>query len=253
MAKTLAETHRKLEEQKKTIVFSAKMSALGEMSENIAHEINTPLATIQLYAGRLQDLSENNKLDLANVLRIARSIEKTTQTISKIIRGLQVFARTGEGDSFESVAIANVIDDTIVLARHRLIKHSIELRLKLPEIPLMINCRPTQISQVLLNLVGNSIDAVQGLSEKWIKIEVIDLPKEVQIVVTDSGSGIDAETVKRIMEPFFTTKPAGAGTGLGLSISKSLIESHHGTLEYDDTCENTCFRIRLPKKQQGAC
>ncbi|MEK6579858.1 MAG: HAMP domain-containing sensor histidine kinase, partial [Bdellovibrionota bacterium] len=113
---------------------------------------------------------------------------------------------------------------------------------------LAIQGRQTQLSQVLLNLFNNAYDAVQTLTDKWIKIKVADTDQWVEIWVTDSGPGISSEVVSKMFQPFFTTKGVGKGTGLGLSISKKIIETHGGTLNVEMESPNTCFRITLPKR-----
>ncbi len=108
--------------------------------------------------------------------------------------------------------------------------------------------RPTQISQVLLNLLNNSFDAIEERAEKWIRVRFeINSNKKILIIkVTDSGDGIPNEIVHKMMNPFFTTKDIGKGTGLGLSISKGIIEEHGGHLIYNAQSKNTEFVVELP-------
>jgi C4-dicarboxylate-specific signal transduction histidine kinase len=109
-----------------------------------------------------------------------------------------------------------------------------------------VNCRPTQLSQVLLNLLSNAFDAVSALSEKWVRLTVTQEEQKLIIKVIDSGNGIPSDIAEKIMQPFFTTKVIGKGTGLGLSISRGIIESHEGALFYDPSEKNTTFVIELP-------
>jgi C4-dicarboxylate-specific signal transduction histidine kinase len=108
-------------------------------------------------------------------------------------------------------------------------------------------CRPSQISQVILNLLNNAYDAVVGRNEAWIKIDVRSSDDAFEIAVTDSGEGIAPSVADRIMTPFFTTKPMGKGTGLGLSISSNIMIDHGGTLKLDRSCPRTRFVVTLPK------
>jgi signal transduction histidine kinase len=114
---------------------------------------------------------------------------------------------------------------------------------------LTIECRPTEISQILLNLLNNAFDAVFSLSEKWVELQVEELPDEIRIQVTDSGSGISKGIREKLMQPFFTTKEPGKGTGLGLSISNRIALKHHGKIYLDESCKNTRFVLVLPKRQ----
>jgi C4-dicarboxylate-specific signal transduction histidine kinase len=100
--------------------------------------------------------------------------------------------------------------------------------------------------------MNNSHDAVYSQKDPWVKLEIKTKDDRVQILVIDSGSGIDTGTARKIMEPFFTTKEIGKGTGLGLTISKSIAEGHKGSLFYDDQTKNTCFILDLPLRQKNS-
>jgi signal transduction histidine kinase len=112
-----------------------------------------------------------------------------------------------------------------------------------------LECRPTQITQVLLNLLNNARDAAEESEERWVQLDVTELADWIRISVTDSGKGIPVEIREKIMSPFFTTKAVGKGTGLGLSITKSIVDSHRGTLILDEESVQTRFVIELPKRQ----
>ena len=114
---------------------------------------------------------------------------------------------------------------------------------------IFIECNPTQITQVLVNLLNNARDAIGDLSTKWIRVSVNDFEDIVEIKIIDSGKGIPLETVKKMFNPFYSTKEIGKGTGLGLSLSKTFIETHGGTFTYNENTINTEFVIVLPKKQ----
>ncbi len=246
----LTRINERLEEQQKLLAHSAKMSALGEMAGGIAHEINSPLAIITVRANQLERLLGRNALTPELLHQETQLIATTAKRIGEIIKGLRVFARVGDKDPFETSSVAAIIEDALVLCQNRFETHGIELRVS--EIPpdLEISCRAVQIVQVIFNLLNNAYDAVESLGEKWIQVAVLDLVDQVEISVTDSGSGIPEEVQPRIMLPFFTTKEVGKGTGLGLSISKGIIESHFGALSLDTSSKNTCFVVRLPKKHE---
>ncbi len=107
-------------------------------------------------------------------------------------------------------------------------------------------CRMLQISQVLVNLMNNAMDAVAGTDHPWVKL-IVDQDQEwVMIKVIDSGRGIAEKLLSRLFEPFFTTKEKDGGTGLGLSISRNLLEANGGLLEYAETDGHTTFVVKLP-------
>jgi len=230
----------KLLEQQAQIHQSAKMSALGEMASGIAHEINTPLSVIQF---RLQALKSNpNREEVAH-------IEKNIEHIFNIIKGLQAFARQGEQDPFERMSVNDLLSEALELSSWRIKHMGIDVEVKVLEKDVQLECRPTQILQVIVNLINNALDAIKELPEKWIGIEARDLGHAVEVWVTDSGKGIPDEVANKIFRSFVTTKPPGKGTGLGLNIAKTILESHRGLLKIDKEAPNTRFVAGLPKSQ----
>lgn len=230
------------------LITSSKLAALGEMAGGVAHEINNPLAVIHSRARHIQKVLAANppKVDSAN--EFAKIIETTSDRIALIVRGLKTFSRSGENDPFERCDINDILIDTLSLCSERLRLHGIDLTFEGPTGPLEIQGRAVQISQVLLNLLNNAHDAVENLSEKWVRISLSDLGEKIRISVTDSGKGIPPDVRDKIMQPFFTTKPVGKGTGLGLSVSRGIVDEHQGTLTLDDNAPNTRFVLELPKK-----
>ena len=126
-------------------------------------------------------------------------------------------------------------------------KKTIDLIIDNIEPGLEMDCRPAQISQILLNLIGNAKDAIQHLDERWIRIEVKDVGDCIRFALMDSGHGIPKEISAKLTDAFFTTKKMGDGTGLGLSISKTIVDSHYGQLYLDKDCPNTKFVFDIPK------
>jgi C4-dicarboxylate-specific signal transduction histidine kinase len=110
-----------------------------------------------------------------------------------------------------------------------------------------INCDDIEIEQVFINLVGNAIDAVKDLDEKWVKVRTYEDKMSTIIEIIDSGKGIPREIRNKLFDPFFTTKEIGQGTGLGLSISKGILQSHNATISILENVPNTCFEIRFLK------
>jgi signal transduction histidine kinase len=235
-----------LEMQRAQLVQSSKMSALGEMAGGIAHEINNPLSVIKGRAEQLARMLSRPEIDRDKAMEITRGIEKTTQRIAAIVKGLRTFSRSGELDPLAKTTLAEVVAASLELCQEKFKNGGVELRIA--QVPSMsLYCRETQISQVILNLLGNAFDAVKGTEKPWVEIAYRELGESVEILVTDSGHGIPPEIETKIMQPFFTTKPVGQGTGLGLSISKGIIESHHGKLFLNRKCKNTQFVISLVK------
>nr|BDT29029.1 ATP-binding protein [Bacteriovorax sp. HI3] len=234
-----------LEEQRKVAVQNAKLTSLGEMAGGIAHEINNPLAIISGRVNLMIKSIDSNQYDPEGFKTSLDKIGQTTERIAKIVRSLKAFSRTNEQDPFIPTQVKDVIEHTIEICREKF--RTSPVSLKIDSIPdVQINCRESQIVQVVLNLLSNAFDAVEKLDEKWIevKFEVIGSEK-ILIKVIDSGMGIPDSVANNIMQPFFTTKEVGKGTGLGLSISKGIIEDHNGKIYLDKEVSNTCFVIEM--------
>jgi PAS domain S-box-containing protein len=234
-----------LELQKQTMISSAKMAALGEMASGVAHEINNPLAIISGRTTVMKLMMEDGQLNHESLLTGLEKIEETTRRISKIIIGLRTFSRDSSNDPMVKSSLSSVIQDTLDLCHQRLINQNVVFSIHNNE-DVHLLCRSVQVSQVLMNLLGNALDAIESLPTKWINLDVQKIGQKVFISVTDNGTIIAAETVDRMFMPFFTTKVVGKGTGLGLSISKGIIESHGGDLSYKLENNHNQFVIQLP-------
>jgi signal transduction histidine kinase len=138
------------------------------------------------------------------------------------------------------------VQETLELTREKVKNNNVDLQCSM-DVDAVISCQPVQISQVIMNLLINSMHAVSSLEEKWISIEAEQTTDGyLKLKITDSGKGISPEHQSKIMEPFYTTKPVGQGTGLGLSISAGIIKTHNGTLDLNAQSPNTQFVITLP-------
>ncbi len=255
MASSLREAKEQILKQQELLIVSSKMSSLGEMATGIAHEINTPLAVISLRASLLKEFSHSKDFAVTGQKIIEETcdiIDKTAHRIARIITGLRAFARDGAADPYQSQDIQTIVSDTHGLCGEKFRNSGIDLQIIMPEAPLVLFCSGTQISQVLLNLLSNSFDAIHELEQKWIKVEVIDLGNEIEISVTDSGKGIDPAHRSKLAQPFFTTKDVGKGTGLGLSISRGIVMDHKGRLYLDEKSVQTRFVVVLPKPPANA-
>ncbi len=233
-----------LEEEQLRRIQDAKMASLGEMAASIAHEINSPLSIIQGNS----EILESSIGDEEKIVKCSRKICKTVTRIAKIVKSLKSYSRNGEEDPFEANSLAEIIEDTLELCRKKIINSNIDLHVG--DIPddFVFDCRPTQISQILVNLLNNASDAIENLEEKWIRIEFERKAENFSLSVVDSGKGIPEKILGRLMDPFFTTKEIGKGTGLGLSLSKSIAAEHKGEFFIDKKSKNTKFTILLPIK-----
>lgn len=253
MARSLTGARAQLVQQQQLLANSSKMSAMGEMAGGIAHEINTPLAVIKLYSDQLiEEGRERRALSPEFALEAGQNIDKTVERITKIIRGLRFFSRDASQDPMEPADLSVIVEETLSLCRQKAAERGIRIEWKRPEAPVKIKCRPAQVSQVLVNLLNNSFDALRAAPRKWIKLLIEQDAGSVSIFVVDSGPGIPPAVAKKLMQPFFTTKEIGQGTGLGLSVSKGIMETHGGRLTFEETAGDTTFRLYWPMPQGSA-
>lgn len=239
------ELQNEVVKQRDLLVESAKFQSLGQMASNLAHDINNPLFTIQGKLHQMRNLLSRDQLDLEKCDQIVESVEATLLRLSQIVKGISTFAREGRGDQMVSIGVAELIENNLALAVDRIKNSGIDLHIQVdPEAKII--CYPSYISQVLLNLLNNAIDALETSSVKVIEVRAYLEKKWVHITISDSGPGVPKDIEKKIFEPFYTTKTIGKGTGLGLSISKGLVEVHEGDLSYERQDQRTTFHVRLP-------
>ena len=250
----LQAAYRELQATQSQLVQSAKMASLGELVAGVAHEINNPLAFVLSHLETTRRIMEQLRSEQTEAVteraegqwRRAQSRLSETELglgrIRDLVLKLRTFSRLDEGER-KRVSVSECVDAVVTILGHRL-KDRIKLELELTP-PDLLDCFPSLLNQVLLNLVANSIDAIEN--EGTITISAGAQGDEFVIAVADSGSGIAADVRDRVLEPFFTTKPVGEGTGLGLSIAYSIMKKHSGSLELSDAPGGgTVATLRLP-------
>ena len=231
--------------QRELLLESAKYQSLGQMASNLAHDINNPLFAIQGKLHQMRNLLSREQLDQKNCDQIVESVEATILKLSQIVKGITTFAREGRGDQMVSIRVDELVEGNLALALNRIKILRIDLEVRItPNIQVI--CYPSFVSQILLNLINNAIDALEGRELKKIIVEAHIENEWVHIIVKDSGSGVPVEIENKIFDSFFTTKAFGKGTGIGLSIAKGLAEAHSGDLKYQRSSNLTNFILRLP-------
>jgi signal transduction histidine kinase len=246
-AESLAEQRMAaLEQQRAAAANASRLASLGVMAGGIAHEINTPLAVIHGRAHILMESLASGRSDPAKLKASLEVIQATVMRISRVIKGLNCFARSGERDPMTIADLRTIVDDALLLCAERSKSHGVELLVE-PAPSLALRCRPVQITQVLVNLLSNAFDAVAASAVKRVHVGIEVFDDRIELAVVDSGPGIPPDIRSKIMEPFFTTKDVGQGTGLGLSISKGLMEDHGGRLALDQASSTTRFVMTLPR------
>lgn len=236
---------KKLELEHKKQIHVQKFSSLGEMAAGVSHEINNPLMVIIGKTYNLKRILKNKLHEKDFAFTELDKIDSMVFRITKIIQSLRNFSRNTEGDPYEEVELKSILETSLDLCRERFASNGIKLEINADN-KLRVLCRPSEIVQVLVNLLNNAIDASQSRPDAKVLIFARKIGHQIEIIVEDNGTGIPTGIEDKIMQPFFTTKDVGKGTGLGLSTSKGLIESHQGTLALIPTTGKTTFQILLP-------
>lgn len=244
-------TQKEVQKQQSDLIHSSNLKALGEMAGGIAHEINNPLQTLSLQSKALKDSFKDLESIPAPVAEQLETVDYTIVRITKLIKGLRDLTRDVSNDPAGYFTIKEMLEDVLNVSAERLKDLGIQLIIH-GDRNLAVSGHMVQISQVVINLLNNAVDALEGSKEKWITIGFIEKNERIHLTVTDSGPGIPKEVVVKLMQPFFTTKGAGKGTGLGLSISKSIIEKNGGKFFYDATSTHTRFVIELSGVTESA-
>lgn len=234
-------------DQHDRLTAAARLSSVGEMAASVAHEINNPLTVIQGHATLLMDLVEEGRLEKESVERSTKKILDTTERIVRIVKSMRTISRGGDHEPFARISLQTLVSETVDFCRLRFKKGMLDLRIGEVDPGINVLGRGIQISQVIVNLLNNAYDAVQGAPGAWVSLTVQASGDWIEIFVADSGKGIPPEVADKLMQPFFTTKPSGKGTGLGLSISSRIVASHQGQFFLDRTAPNTRFVVKLPK------
>jgi two-component system NtrC family sensor kinase len=256
----LNDAYRELKKTHAQLVQSAKMASLGELVAGIAHEINNPLAFAlsHLDTARrdLTAVGEATSAALPDPLkpRWARAETRLLEMgvglerIRELIVKLRTFSRLDEGEH-KLVDVRASVESVLTILGHRL-KDRITVETTF-EPPAEIECYPSLLNQALMNLVGNSIDAMEDGGTVGIHAGAHN--GQFEIVVSDTGHGIPDAIKDRVLEPFFTTKEVGKGTGLGLSITYSIIQKHGGSIVIEDgDPTGTRIRLRIPLRASNA-
>lgn len=236
-----------IEEQRTQIEKSSRLSALGEMAGGIAHEINNPLAIINGNASKLKRNLVKGNYEDAKAFHAIETILGTIKRINAITRVLLSLTRSGSESEISNATAKEVLEDLIQLSSAKFRDAGVNFLIEYNgegEVEFPVN--KIQLSQILINLLNNAIDAVEGSPESWVEITLKKDKTHFYFVVTDSGNGIEDSVLEKMFEPMFTTKDVGKGTGLGLSLSYNMALSMGGELYYDSKSKNTCFTLKLP-------
>ncbi len=267
----------RLEEAHNQLLQSEKMASIGQLAAGVAHEINNPIGFVNSNLGALQHyvqslltlLSsyEQHEAELSSESRSAINLLKNQvditylredvnnlldeslgglQRVKRIVQDLKDFSHISDSE-MQWANLERGLDSTLNVVSSEL-KYKAEVIKDYGSIP-EIECIPSQLNQVFMNLLVNAAQAITAHGK--ITVRSRQVGEDVCVEISDTGSGIPAEIINRIFDPFFTTKPVGTGTGLGLSITHGIIRKHNGRIEVaSEAGKGTTFRLFIPIRQK---
>ena len=266
---------KKLEEAHNQLLQSEKMASIGQLAAGVAHEINNPigyvssnLGTLRVYLdqlllvldayeraeqaceptelARVKALKKEVELDFLkeDILDLLQESGEGIKRVKQIVQDLKDFSHVDEAE-WQLADLHSGLDSTLNVVNNE-IKYKADVVKEYGDIP-RVECLPSQINQVLMNLLVNAAHAMGEDKRGLITVRTGADGEEVWVEIADTGKGIPPENITRIFDPFFTTKPVGKGTGLGLSLSYGIVEKHHGRIEVNsEGGRGTTFRVTLP-------
>ncbi len=240
----LARVNRELQDSFEQIKRADRLSAIGQLSASLAHEIRNPLASIDGAANLIESPQTSEEMRKGSLAVIHKEIQR----LNRLLTNLLDFARPRKPE-FQAVDPARLIDSIIGLAGHSAEQKGITIRKDVPASVPPFECDPEQMKQVILNLTINAVQAMPGPGE--IVLSAHQRDSSVVIAVRDQGSGVDEENLDKIFNPFFTTKDTG--TGLGLSVVYQIVTQHGGVVTPErNPAGGMTFSVVIPLRQRRA-
>jgi two-component system C4-dicarboxylate transport sensor histidine kinase DctB len=238
------QTEIKLKRTRKELIHAAKLAVLGQMSAGINHELNQPLAAIRSYTDNGKQFLQKGRLD--DAMWNLEQIGELTERMAQIGIQLKLFSKKSSG-MVAIVPLHGVVDGALEILKPSLKKEAVDLIIDIQPDDLEVRANYVLLQQVLVNLISNAMQAVEGQAFKKILFECRECKERVVVAVHDNGPGVSTEHKNDIFEPFFTTKKSGQGLGLGLTISDRIVRDFGGQITLVQTEEGARFEFSLEK------
>jgi signal transduction histidine kinase len=223
----------------------SRVSAMGELSASLTHQLNQPIAAILSNAEAIQSMLESQQPELGELRSAVSDIIQDDLRATEVIKGLRGFFRRRAPEK-APIFLGEIVGDVMRIVRSAALFRNISLKLETPPERITVVADRVQLQQAILNLVLNAFDALSEIEgDRKVSIFMDVKEADVRLAISDTGSGIDPVTISRIFEPFFTTKPQGMG--MGLAIARSIVKAHGGDLSARRNAEcGSTFEISLP-------
>jgi signal transduction histidine kinase len=240
---------QQLQEERINSLHNAKLANIGEISAGVAHEINNPLTVITIGLTKIRRATAPNSSDSAiDIQSTLDLMQDMVARIVKLIEKFKGFAHKDTEDILVKTSITEIVDDALTMTKRKIDSTGIKLIKELTcDPPKVVLVHKNIISQVLINLINNACDALEGDTAPYIKI-VDQLNKDggVTLSIIDSGNIPNSLDRERLFEPFYTSKVVGKGTGLGLSLARQIMHQHKGNIILDQNFPTTKFDLIFP-------
>lgn len=243
------QAERTLRAAQAELVQAGKLAVIGQLAAGVAHELNQPLAALRTLSGNARKFMARGNQETAssNLERIDELVDR----MGSLTAQLKSFARKSSGTP-QAVPVRRAVDNALFLLEQRLKQARVVACIDLPEQDVHAWCDANRLEQVLVNLAGNALDAMDGMAEAALDISARRDGDRILIQVRDRGPGIAKEARARLFEPFFTTKEAGSGLGLGLAISAGIVADFGGSLSGDNHPDGgAVFTLDIPAALEG--
>lgn len=228
------------------LVLQTREKMLENISSHIVHEFNNPLTIVLSRCDLVINKINNEKVNPQQIIPDIKAIYSSAERVSKIVSALKDFSMSDDKIRFYYKKLIDIINDSIEFFSQKIKENKLEIKLNIsPEI--VLECDVNKLTQCFVNLLSNSIDALEHLSNKWVCINAIVENDVALIEFIDSGSGIKNPVIlENLMMPFISSKKEVKSVGLGLAVVKGIIGAHKGSVVYDKLSENTKFIIKIP-------
>ncbi len=248
LQKEVAERGRVEQELRDTqdeMVQTAKLAVMGQITTNIAHELNQPLAALQAYSHNINILLSSQSYQ--EIENISKKFTKLITRMAETVKRFRVFARQPI-QQIASINLEKVLDNAVELFEHNFVRENVSFTVTGKDSSIQVVGEEIRLEQVLINLISNAIQAMDGSENKQLIIKIIEQKGQVSIDVCDNGRGLTKDEVEKVFEPFYTTKDVGKGLGIGLSISHNIISGFGGELTLTTNAQAmTVFSLSLKK------
>jgi two-component system C4-dicarboxylate transport sensor histidine kinase DctB len=242
-------TEKELREAQEELVQAGKLAALGEMATAVVHELNQPIAAIKTYIASCKLMLSRSKLDELDPT--LTKVSELGDRMAKVTGQLKSFVRKSSNKKTE-FDLRLAINESLTLMRHQFHVENCELKLTIPDVPVLILGDRMRLEQVLINLFRNALDSLQDTDNALIGLTLSTSSSHARVYVWDNGPGISPEIGIRLFEPFVTTKKEGDGVGLGLSISYKIVKDMDGDIRAGNRPDRGAeFTLHLPLSDKG--